>query len=272
MARPLIVGVLNLTPDSFHDGGKFTEIDTALRQAEQMIKEGADILELGGESTGPKSPDVALEEERKRVIPVLQQIKKRFPDVRLSVDTYKSLIAAEAIEAGATMINDVTAGRGDSAMFSVLAPAPSVELVLMFAKDATPRTTINETQYKDVIVMVSAFLKERRDAAVAAGIDARRIWLDPGLGHFVSSDPQYSFALIARLREFSPLGHRLFLSPSRKSFVAGSEKLKTVDRLPGTIAASALAVFNGASAIRTHDVLEVRRACEIAYSIQEASF
>ncbi len=268
MQRTLIVGVLNVTPDSFHDGGKYVDVETAVAQAEAMIRDGADIIEVGGESTGPKSPDVALEEERARVIPVLLELRKRFPDLRLSVDTYKSEIAREAIAAGATMINDVTAGRSDPELFAVVAAASNVDLVLMFSKDASPRTTVAAAEYTDVIATVSKFLMQRKALAVEKGVNPDRIYLDPGLGHFVSSDPAVSFALLARLEEFQSLGSSFFLSPSRKSFLAGSEKLPTADRLPGTIAASAIAVLHGAAVIRTHDVLEVRRACEIAELIR----
>jgi dihydropteroate synthase len=264
-----IVGVLNVTPNSFHDGGKYVNVPSALTQVEKMLKDGADVIEIGGESTGPNSPDVGVDIERERVLPVLRAIRETFPKTRLSVDTYKNVIAEEAIAAGATMINDVTAGRSDPRLLHVLARHPEVSLVLMYAKDASPRTSIADTAYDDVVTTVKAFLEERKAAAVAAGVSAHKIILDPGLGHFVSSAPSPSQAIIARLREFASLGSPLFLSPSRKSFVAGSEKLTTADRLPGTIAASAIAVLHGASYIRTHDVLEVRRACEIALAIRQ---
>lgn len=164
------------------------------------------------------------------------------------------------------MVNDVTAGRRDPHMFSVLKDSQAL-LVLMYSKDPTPRTTVDPMQYDDVVVTVKDFLRERVKRAVKEGIAIGRIVLDPGLGHFLSSDPKYSFDVLARLPEFAELGCPLFVSPSRKSFLAGEEKLKTVDRLPGTIAASALAAQNGAHYIRTHDVLEVRRGCEIAQAI-----
>lgn len=263
MCNVKIVGVLNVTPDSYHDGGKFMSVDAAVTQAGQMLQDGADIIEIGGESTGPKSPDVSQQEELQRVIPVITAIKKNYPAARISVDTWKSAVAQEAITAGAMMINDVTAGRSDSAMFSVIATS-SAQLVLMYSKDATPRTTVHPEQYDDVVKSIMAFLHDRKTAAVAAGIHLDRIILDPGLGHFVSSDAQYSFEIIRRLREFDTLECPLFLSPSRKSFLAGPDNLPTSERLPGTIAASAIAVLNGASYIRTHDVKEVRRACDAA--------
>ena len=150
MSRALqIVGVLNVTPDSFHDGGRFTDVASALTCVKQMLEEGADIIEVGGESTGPRSPDISAEDEERRVLPVIEAITQSFPDARISVDTYKSSVAAKAIARGVTMINDVTAGRGDARMFAVLKESPA-KLVLMYSKDATPRTTIGDVQYMDV--------------------------------------------------------------------------------------------------------------------------
>ena len=267
MQHVQIVGVLNVTPDSYYDGGEFNSVELAVKRAGEMLKEGADIIEVGGESTGPGSEDVSFEEERKRTIDVIKAVREAHPDARLSIDTYKSAIAAEAIDAGVTMINDVTAGRGDAKMFSVLAQS-DVLVVLMYSKDDLARTTVQETQYDDVVATVSEFLSKRKDAAVQAGIKEERLILDPGMGHFVSSDPQYSFRLLEQMDQLSQLGCPLFVSPSRKSFLAGSENLSTADRLPGTIAASAIAVLHSAAYIRTHDILPVRRGCEMAQAIR----
>jgi len=258
-----IIGVLNVTPDSFYDGGRYATVEEALRGVEELLSEGADWIEVGGQSTGPKSKDVSVEEEIRRVIPVVEAIRKHFPAARISVDTFQSEVAAKAIAAGAMMINDVTAGRGDPDMFSAIRDA-SVKLVLMHAKDATPRTTIQDVQYDDVVGTVKDFVTHRKSAALAAGISSDRIILDPGLGHFVSSDATYSFEILERLREFTELGCPVLVSPSRKSFLAGRENLPVVERLPGTIAASVIAALNGAAHIRTHDVKEVKRGCEIA--------
>jgi len=263
-----IVGILNTTPDSYFDGGQFNQVDTAVKRAGEMLAEGADIIEVGGESTGPGSRDVSLEEERERTMSIIQAILKAYPDTHVSIDSSKSALAAEALDVGAMMVNDVTAGRADPEMFSVMAQR-GVPLVLMYAKDGSPRTTINEVRYDDVITVVKEFLKERKESAMAAGVNPSHIILDPGMGHFVSSDPQYSFDILARLAELLDLGCPLFVSPSRKSFLAGSENLSTEDRLPGTVAASAIAVLHGAHYIRTHDVREVRRGCEVAMNIRE---
>ena len=262
MASFQIVGVLNVTPDSYHDGGRYTSVEHALLRAEEMLKAGADIIEIGGESTGPNSKEVSEEEEMDRVLPVIQAIRKAHPHAKLSIDTYRSSVAHAAIQEGVMMVNDVTAGRRDPRMFSVVKDSQAL-LVLMYAKDPTPRTTVDPAQYDDVVLTIKKFLAQRKERAIKEGIAAGRIVLDPGLGHFVSSDPRYSFEILARLEEFADLGCPLFVSPSRKSFLAGSENVKTADRLPGTIAASALAILNGAQYIRTHDPLHVRRGCEV---------
>ena len=259
----IIVGVLNVTPDSYFDGGKFNAVDAAVKRAGEMLKEGADIIEVGGESTGPGSEDVPEDEERKRTISIIKAIKKEYPDANISIDTYKSSIAKEAIAEGVMMVDDVTAGRQDPELFGAVVEA-GVKLVLMYAKDDSPRTTIEEVQYDDVVVTVKEFLSSRKEEAMKAGVSEENIILDPGMGHFVSSDPQYSFDLLVGIPQLTELGSPLFVSPSRKSFLAGSENLPAADRLPGTIAASALAVLNGATYIRTHDILLVRRGCEVA--------
>nr|8D5H_A Chain A, folP-SMZ_B27 [uncultured bacterium]8D5H_B Chain B, folP-SMZ_B27 [uncultured bacterium] len=268
MAKVKIVGILNVTPNSFHDGGRFVETDKAVVRARELLSQGADIIEIGGESTGPGSNTITADEELARIVPVIRAIRSSLPDANIAVDTYKAEVARKALELGATMINDVSAGRADPKLFGVVARS-NAQIVLMYSKDTDPHTSFDERQYVDVVRTVYDFLAERKKAAMSAGIPADRIILDTGLGHFVSSDPQYSFQLLAHLSDFQDLGCKLFLSPSRKSFLAGNELLKTADRLPGTIAASAIAVLHGADYIRTHDVLEVRRGCEIATAINQ---
>lgn len=260
-----IVGILNTTPDSYHDGGQFITVDQAVKRAGKMMEEGADIIEIGGESTGPGSQDVLAEEELRRTIPIIEAIRSVHPDAKLSIDTHKAQVAKEAIDRGVIMVNDVTAGRSDPDIFKEVAES-NAQIVLMYSKDPTARTSANETQYDDVVGTVKTFLVERKSAAMNAEIPEDRIILDPGMGHFVSSDPQYSFQIIRELGRLADLGP-LFISPSRKSFLAGSENLKTVDRLPGTIVSSALAVINGATYIRTHDVSAIKRGCNIALEI-----
>lgn len=249
-----IVGVINVTPDSFVVGSRAQTESDILTLAKECIDGGADILEIGGESTGPTSTDVSVSDELMRVLPAVVLLREHFPECWITVDTYKSDVAREAIAAGADMINDVTAGRGDADMFTVLAEA-KCPVTLMYAKDSSARTTVAETQYDDVIGTVSAFLSERIAAAKKAGIT--QIIVDPGLGHFVSSDPAVSWEILTRLSELAALGP-ILVSPSRKSFLAGPTKLPPTERLPATIAANCLASLNGASFIRTHDVRQTR--------------
>ncbi|MCK5017932.1 MAG: dihydropteroate synthase [Candidatus Peribacteraceae bacterium] len=263
MTKTFIVGILNTTPDSYFDGGKFESIESAVKRAGEMLEEGADIIEIGGESTGPGSKEVSEEEETSRTIEIIKAIKEKYPEAKLSIDTYKSSVAKLSIDAGVAMVNDVTAGRGDPKMFQVISNS-DVKYVIMFSKDEIARTTINNTQYDDVTATIKKFLNDRMEIAIKSGVSKDSIILDPSLGHFVSSDSKYSFEIIKNLNQFKKLGCPIFVSPSRKSFLAGSENLPTKDRLPSTIVSSAIAVLNGATYIRTHDVAEVRRGCEMA--------
>lgn len=261
-----IVGILNVTQNSFYDGGKFAAFDDALRQAEKLLRDGADIIDIGGQSS-LNAEEISADEERRRVIPLVQALHREFPGALLSADTMRSAVASDAIAAGAGMINDVSAGRKDPGMFGVLAGS-SADFVLMYSKDVPP-TLIAEKTYDDVVGTVFAFLQERAAAALAAGVRKEKIIVDPGLGFFIGTDPAYSLRILAKLDHFRDLGFPVYVSPSRKSFLAGREKLPPADRLPGTMAASVIAILNGASYIRTHDVLEVRRACEIAQAVRE---
>lgn len=263
------MGILNVTPDSFYDGGKFDAPDDAVRRAMQMAEEGADIIDIGGESTGPRSETVSVEEELKRVIPVIEAMRKydkcnkylsyfRIGSIyRISIDTYKAEVAAAALDAGASMVNDVTAGRGDPAMFPLIA-ARQCSYIMMRSKDNSPRTTVQETSYGDVLATIHAFFEERIAAAEVAGIRRSQIILDPGLGHFVSSDPQYSWHILEHLEFLQDFGCGILVSPSRKSFTAEHPNQPPAERLRGTLKATALAIAHGATIIRTHDVRETR--------------
>ncbi len=262
--KPLVMGILNVTPDSFSDGGQFLDFDTAVTRALQMVAEGADIIDVGGESSGPSSGDVSLEQELERVMPVLKLLRKR-TDVMLSIDTYKSEVALQALNAGVDMVNDVTALRGDEKMASTLA-AFDVPVVMMYSKDSSARTTRRDVQYDDVITTVRDFLEERIEYGVRAGIAGSRFILDPGMGAFVSSDPQYSFQILKRLGEFKDFGLPLLVGPSRKSFLSG----KLDERLEGSLAACAVAVLNGASIVRVHDVQQTRRVVDMVHAIKNS--
>jgi dihydropteroate synthase len=210
---------------------------------------------------------VSLEEELARVLPALQAVRRRLPTVWIGIDTWKADVARGALEAGADMVNDVTAGRGDPTMLPLIAQA-GCPYVLMYSKDRTARTTLEKKSYTDVIRVIHDFLSARLLAAHAAGIRREQLIVDPGLGHFVSADPQYSFRILRSLKSFHDLGPVL-VSPSRKSFLAGPRKLEPPDRLPATLAATVIAAMNGAGFIRTHDVKETREALEVTRGVRE---
>ena len=242
------VGVLNLTPDSFSDGGRFSDFggtEDVVEVAKQIVEEGASILDLGGESTGPGSREVSVEEELGRVLPILKRIREALPEVILSIDTWKSEVAEAALEAGANWVNDVTAGRGDSRMFEVVARF-GVPMVLMYSKQNSPRTDREVVQYDDVMKTIKDFLVERVAAARAAGV--REIIVDPGMGAFVSGEPKYSYEILERVEELRELGCPILVGTSRKGFL-GEDKL-------GMTLWTTLELQGKVDYLRAHDVLE----------------
>lgn len=265
-SRTAVIAILNVTSDSFYDGGKHVEHSALLRRAGEAVDAGADILEIGGESTGPDSRDIPLEEEKSRVLPALKILRSAFPMAWIAIDTTKAQVAEEALRSGADMINDVSAGRADPLMFSVIAKV-GCPYIIMYSKDPTPRTTRTDTHYEDVIKTIREFLERRMTLVRKSGIEKSQLIFDPGLGHFVSPDPTYSFEILRRLPEFTDLGP-ILVSPSRKSFLAGPMNLPPSERLPATLDASILAVRNGASLIRTHDPKETREALSRKESAQ----
>jgi len=254
--KPVVMGVLNVTPDSFSDGGKFNSIASAVRKVGEMVEQGALIIDVGGESSGPDSKSVSLKEEIKRVVPVVEAVRKKFPDIFISIDTYKSGVAVAAYKVGADMVNDVTAGRGDSKMFSVVAKL-KMPICLMYSKDKNARTTRDKIEYADVIETIDEFLSERVAKAREAGIE--QIVVDPGMGAFVSMESKYSFEILRRLSELRSLGLPILIGASRKSFLGG----KIEDRLVPSLACAVIAVMNGAKIIRAHDVAETGRVLSI---------
>lgn len=247
MTKPLIMGILNVTPDSFYDGGKYLDVEEASKRIEEMIAEGADIIDIGGESTGPGSSEISTDEEMSRIIPVIKMYNEQctMNNCGVSIDTYKSEVARKALEMGVSMINDVTAGRGDPKMFAVIADT-GCKYIIMHSKDNSPRTTIQDTQYDDVLKTIHEFFEERIVAAETAGIQREQLILDPGLGHFVSSDPKYSWQILENLEFLRDFGCPILVSPSRKSF--------TGKTLEGTLKATKIAVKHGAGIVRTHDI------------------
>jgi dihydropteroate synthase len=263
--KPLIMGVLNVTPDSFSDGGSYNTVEKSIKRFDEMIEEGADIIDIGGESTGPGSKEVTVEEELKRVIPVLKAVRKR-SDIWISVDTYKSDIAREAIENGADMINDILALRGDEKIADVLAAA-NIPVVLMYSKDSTGRTTGEDKTYQNVVKYIKDFLEERINFAKQKGIKEEKIIIDPGQGAFISSTAKYSLQVLNNLDKFKDLGRPILIGSSRKSFIGQTLNLPLHQRLEGSLACAAIAVIKGASIIRAHDVKETRGVVDMVSAI-----
>lgn len=219
-----------------------------------MEKEGADIIDIGGESTGPNSTEVTVEEEIKRIIPILKIIRQN-TKLPISIDTYKSEVAELALKEGANMINDVTALRSDP-LIAKVAAKHKCPIILMYSKDKTPRTTTKSVHYKNVVRTIRDFLRLQIKTAKKAGILGENIIIDPGMGAFISSIPKYSFEIISRFKELTQMGYPILLGASRKSFLGGEMSERD---LKGQIV-SAIAYLNGASIIRTHDVKGTNRA------------
>ena len=247
---PAIMGIINLTPDSFSDGGKLTTPKKILAQAQKLITQGATILDLGAESSGPNSVNVSLTEELNRLQPALNifQTNKIFDQVKVSIDTYKAEVADFALKAGAHIINDITGLRGSPNMAAVIAKHQA-KVIIMYSKDPTARTTKTETIYKDIIQTITTFLKQQTDYAINQGIKSENIIIDPGMGAFLSTIPKYSFEVLKRLAELKQLGYPILVGTSRKSFLGG----KIQDRDLPSLIADTIALYNGADIIRTHN-------------------
>jgi dihydropteroate synthase len=257
------MAVLNITPDSFSDGGQFFDPDRALQQALRMEAEGADLIDVGGESTRPGAAPVSVEEEIRRVVPVVERLSKQMA-VPISIDTTKSEVAQRAIEAGASIINDVSGFMRDPRMLSVAANGKS-GLVIMHTK-GTPQTMQRHPRYHDLIGEIHRFLSERIDAAVSHRIPRNRIVVDPGIGFGKTAN--HNLKILHRLGDFSDLGVPLLVGPSRKSFIGRILDLPPSERLEGTAAAAAIAVFQGARIIRIHDIKPLVRVVRVAEAIR----
>jgi len=255
------MGVVNVTPDSFSDGGLYLDPEMAIAHGRELTQAGAEILDVGGESTRPGAEPVPAEEELRRVVPVIRGLSGA--GSRISVDTSKAAVAAAALDAGAEIVNDVTALRGDREMAPLCAERGATVVLMHMLGE--PRTMQEDPRYDDVVAAVKAFLAERLKAAVAAGIDEERVWLDPGIG-FGKTGAQ-NMELLRRLGELSELGRPLVIGTSRKSFIGKVDGSAADQRLGGTIASSVLAAAEGAAVLRVHDVAEVRQALAVAAAI-----
>ena len=252
------MGVVNVTPDSFSDGGAWLDPAAAIAHGHDLARQGADILDVGGESTRPGAVPVDVAEELRRVVPVLAGLAQAGP--RLSIDTSKALVAEAALQAGATLVNDVTALRGDPDMAALLAGQDcGVCLMHMLGE---PRTMQRAPRYDDIVDDVKAFLSERLEHAVAQGIAEERVWLDPGIGF--GKTVEHNLELLRRLGELVALGRPLVIGTSRKSFLGKITGRGPLERVPGTIATNVLALAAGARVFRVHDVAEARDALDVA--------
>ncbi len=261
--RPLIMGVLNVTPDSFSDGGRYVEVSAALNRAREMVREGVDIIDVGGESTRPGAEPVSLEEEMGRVIPVIEAIREEL-GVPVSVDTYKAEVARAALESGAVMVNDVSGLRFSPPMAQVVAQHQAY-VVVMHMK-GTPRDMQRNPHYEDVVGEVLTFFQERLEFLDAQGVSEERVLLDPGIGF--GKRLEDNLTLIREIPRFLELGRPLLLGPSRKSFIGQVLGLPVEDRLEGTLAVVAVAVYLGAAVVRVHDVAPARRVVDMAWALK----
>jgi dihydropteroate synthase len=253
---PLLMGIVNVTPDSFSDGGKFFGHDLAVAHALRLLSEGADILDIGGESTRPYSTAVSSAEEFRRVLPVIEAVRRDQPQAVISIDTSKAAIAAAAIAAGVEIINDVTGLSGDPQMIDVARDSGAG--VCAMHMRGTPQTMQDDPTYVDVVAEIHDYLRERRDALQSAGIDRERICLDPGIGF--GKTHEHNIALLANCWQFHDLGCPLLVGHSRKGFIAHCIGDKTADRTPGSIGASLALALQGVQILRVHDVAPLRQA------------
>lgn len=261
--RAHVMGILNLTPDSFSDGGKyFQDKRKAALRAEEMVRDGADIIDVGGESTRPGSEEVSLNEELDRVIPVIKEISGNI-DVPISVDTAKSEVAEAAIENGASIVNDVTGLKGDPRMASVISRT-GVGVIVMHMK-GSPRTMQLEPSYKDLMREITDSLKESIDIAVNAGVEKDKIVVDPGIGF--GKTVRHNLTILNRLSELKVLERPIMVGVSRKSFIGAILNRNANERLIGTAAASSVAIMNGANIIRVHDTKELVEVAKIVDAI-----
>jgi len=257
------MGIINVTPDSFSDGGRFVRTDDAVAHALRLAEEGADYLDVGGESSRPGAHELSEQEELDRVVPVIERIAAEV-DVPISVDTYKPRVAAEGLASGARWVNDIS-GLEDGEMVRVIREADA-GVVIMHMR-GRPRTMQRDPQYDDVVQEVRGFLAERAARASEAGIE--RVVIDPGIGF--GKTAAHNFEILRRLDELASLELPILVGPSRKSFLGSlPSALPPEQRLEGTLAAVAVAVLNGASIVRVHDVAETKRVVEVVEAIRRA--
>ncbi|HEY0390659.1 MAG TPA: dihydropteroate synthase [Solirubrobacterales bacterium] len=260
--NPKLMGVVNVTPDSFSDGGLYLDSGAAVAHGEKLLGDGAAILDVGGESTRPGAAEVDEAEELRRVKPVVEAL---VGEATVSIDTSKLGVAEAALDAGALIVNDVTALRRDPGMAALCADRGAGVVLMHMPGD--PRTMQDDPRYDDVVDDVKAFLAGRVEFAVAEGVDEERIWLDPGIGF--GKTLEHNLELLRRLAELRELGRPLVIGTSRKSFIGKVDGSAVDDRLGGSIASSVLAAAEGADLLRVHDVAEMAQAMRVAEAVLE---
>ncbi len=261
-SRTHLMGILNVTPDSFSDGGKFLKFDDAVRHGVRIAEEGADMIDVGGESSRPGSDPVTIEEELSRVIPVIEKLSKQI-DIPISIDTYKSEIARKALDAGAEMINDISALRFDPRMKKIAAEC-QVPIVLMHIK-GTPRNMQENPYYDDVIEEITKYSRESIQLGINAGMKKENIVIDPGIGF--GKRLQDNLNILKNLKKFFILDCPILIGTSRKSFIGKILDLPVEERLEGSLAALAVSIMNGANIVRVHDVKESKRVAGLIDAI-----
>ena len=257
------MGILNVTPDSFSDGGKYVDAKIAIDHALEMIDNGADIIDIGGESTRPGSEPVSKNDECNRIIPVIESIKKNNSEILISVDTYKSYVAKRAVDAGADLVNDISGLTFDPNMLSYLS-GKGIPVILMHI-NGRPKTMQNNPAYDDLIKDIRNFFLKQCNIAKENGIKKNHIILDPGIGFGKSFE--HNFTVIRRLNEICDLGYPVMIGPSRKAFIGDTLGLPLNERIEGTLATVVAGIMNGAKIVRVHDIKEVKRAVKVTEKI-----
>ncbi len=267
--RPLIMGILNVTPDSFSDGGKYQNVPLAIEHALRMVEEGVDIIDVGGESTRPGSERVSPAEQKQRILNVVGDLRKTLPDrVKISVDTTLADVASAVLQAGAGIINDISAGRDDPGMFNLIAEN-NCPYVIMHMQ-GTPKIMQDNPVYQNVVEEVRTFLLERTQAAQSAGIKKKNLIIDPGIGF--GKTREHNLELMANLDKFVNTGYPVLLGTSRKRFMGNICAGATPDQLVGaTCATTVLGVKSGVKIFRVHDVRENRQAADVALMVMKSS-
>jgi dihydropteroate synthase len=264
-SRPMVMGILNVTDDSFYDGGRYADPSRAVERGLAMCEDGADIIDIGGESTRPGADPVGTKDEIEKVVPLVSALAEMI-DVPISVDTYKAEVAREAVGAGAAVINDISALRFDESMAGVAAAA-GVPVVVMHMQ-GTPRDMQKNPSYNDAVKEIAGFLRERVEYAASEGVGRDSVIVDPGIGF--GKTTEHNLEILSGIASFRGIGCPVLVGPSRKSFIGNVLNLPVEERLEGTAAAVAVAVMNGADIVRVHDVKEMVRVVKLAGAIAAA--